>query len=81
MNSDYDEWLPSQKETNMKSWKTSLAGVAAILTAVGAALTAAFDSDPATNVDIAVLMASVLAGVGLLMARDNDKSSESVGAK
>ena len=81
MNSDYDEWISNQKETHMKSWKTTLAGVAAILTAVGAALTAAFDSDPATNIDIAVLLASVLAGVGLIMARDNDKSSEAVGTK
>ena len=54
-----------------KSWKTTGAGVACILTAVGAALTAITDSDPLTNIDIASLMATVIAGVGLIMAKDS----------
>ena len=36
----------------MKSWKTTVTGVAAILTAVGAALTALFDNDPNTTLDV-----------------------------
>lgn len=63
------------------SWQTSGAGIAAILTAVGAALKALTDNDPATAVDFGVLIPTVMAGVGLLMARDNNKSSEQVGAK
>lgn len=64
-----------------KNWKTTGAGIAAILVAAGAALTALTDNDPTTNIDLASLLAAVLAGVGLLFARDGDKSSEDVGAK
>lgn len=63
------------------SWKTSGAGIAAILVASGAALKALTDGDPATTVDFAALLAAVIAGVGLIFARDNNKSSEQVGAK
>jgi hypothetical protein len=64
-----------------KNWKTTGAGVAAILVAVSAALTAFTDGDPATNIDFALLVSSVIAGVGLICARDGDKTSEQVGAK
>lgn len=63
------------------SWRTTAAGVGAILVAVGAALGAAFDSDPLTNIDVAALTAAMLAGIGLMFARDNGVSSESAGAK
>lgn len=63
-----------------KSWKTTLAGVAAILTAVGSVLTAFLDNDPTTVVDVGTTVAAIIAGVGLILARDNDKSSEDVGA-
>ena len=65
----------------MKSWKTSAAGVGAILVALGSALSATFDADPVTVPDWGALVAAIIAGVGLLAARDNDKSSEEVGAK
>ncbi len=64
-----------------KNWKTTGAGVAAILVAVSAALTAFTDGDPATNIDFASLLAAVIAGVGLICARDADKTSEAIGAK
>lgn len=63
---------------NKKSWKTTGAGVAAILVAVGAAIKAITDGDATTNIDIGALVAAVMAGVGLICARDNDKSSEDV---
>ena len=63
------------------SWKTTAAGVGAILVAAGAALTAITDGDPATTVDIASLVAAVMAGIGLICARDNNKTSKAVGAK
>ena len=63
------------------SWKTTGAGVGAILIALGSALTALTDNDPATVVDWGSLSAALVAGLGLLCARDNDKSSKSVGVK
>ena len=47
------------------NWKTTLAGVGAILVAVGGALKALFDGDPATNLDIAATIAAVTIGFGL----------------
>lgn len=65
----------------MKSWKTSLTGIAAILTAVGAAIMALMDNDPTTVIDVAATAAAIMAGVGLIFARDNNVSSEAAGAK
>jgi uncharacterized membrane protein YhiD involved in acid resistance len=64
-----------------KNWKTTGAGVAAILVALSSALTALSDNDPATTIDFALLVSSVIAGVGLICARDGDKTSEAIGAK
>ena len=63
------------------SFRTTLAGVGVILVAVGHALTAAFDSDPATTVNVGLLVAEIIAGVGLISARDDKVSSETAGAK
>ena len=54
-----------------KSWTTTGAGIACMLTAIGAALSAITDSDPLTNIDMASLIAAVIAGVGLIMAKDS----------
>ena len=65
----------------MKSWKTTVAGICAILAAVAGALAAELDGDPATTANWTAVIAAVVAGLGLIAARDNDKSSEDVGAK
>ena len=65
----------------MKSWKTTTAGIGAILVAVGSALSSMFDNDPATVADWGAVVAAVIAGIGLLAARDNDKSSQDVGIR
>jgi hypothetical protein len=65
----------------MSSWKTTACGILAIVIAVASALKAMWDGDPATVADWSTVGTSVMAGIGLLMARDNDKSSEDVGAK
>lgn len=60
----------------LKSWKSTLLGIAAILSGIG-------------NLDLTSLLgagevgqlAPVLAGIGLLFARDNDVTSEKAGAK
>ena len=61
----------------MKSWKTSGAGAAAILAGAAMVLQALTGEGGSLEGGIA----SIMAGVGLLVARDNDKSSGSVGAK
>lgn len=58
----------------MKNYKTTLAGVGAILVALGAALKAQFDGDPTTNIDIGATIAAVTAGLGLIAARDASNS-------
>src|SRR5688500_20255917 len=65
----------------MKSWQTTLAGIAAIVAAIANAIVAQFDSDPMTVPDWPLVVAAIAAGIGLIRARDNDKSSEDVGAK
>lgn len=65
----------------MKSWRTTLAGVGTILTAVGVALKAVFDGDPATSVNFEATITAIMAGIGLIAARDNGVSSEQAGVK
>ena len=65
----------------MKSWKTTAAGIAAIVAAVALAISHQFDSDPATVADWSAVITALTAGVGLVLARDNDKTSEQAGAQ
>jgi hypothetical protein len=65
----------------MTSWRTTTAGIAAIVVAIGTAVGALFDADPLTLPDWGAVAAAVMAGVGLLAARDNKVSSEQAGAK
>ena len=58
----------------MNNRKTTLAGIGAILVAVGGALKALFDNDPSTNLDITTTVTAISAGLGLIMAKDADKS-------
>lgn len=63
------------------SWRTTVAGIGAILVAIGGALAATFDNDPATIADWTAVVAACIAGFGLIFARDNKVSSEKAGAK
>ena len=60
----------------MKNTKTTLAGIGAIMVAVGGALKALFDGDPTTNIDLAATIAAISAGIGLVMAKDAEKKPE-----
>ena len=61
------------------SWKTTLTGVLTIVAAVaGAGLMALKGQFEAA---IATAATGITAGIGLISARDNDKSSEDVGNK
>ena len=63
------------------SWKTSTAGIAAIIAVVANALAHQFDADPSTVPDWGLVIATVIAGIGLVAARDNGVTSEQAGAK
>jgi hypothetical protein len=65
----------------MKSWKTTSAGILAIIISVLAAVQAQFDNDPTTMPQWETAFAALIAGIGLLFARDNNVSSEKAGAK
>lgn len=65
----------------MSSWKTTVAGIAAMAAAIAAAVAAEFDASPETVADWGTVVAGLVAGLGLLFARDNDKTSEEAGAK
>lgn len=57
----------------LRNWKTTSAGIGAILLAVGAVLTGQAQwNDPA-------IMAAVLAGLGNIFAKDADKSGTATG--
>lgn len=62
------------------SWKTTLAGVCTVLAAISAAGKMMLDNDPATNPDWTLAIGAVTAGLGLIFARDNNKTSEDVAA-
>ena len=63
------------------SWRTTCAGIAAIVAAGATACAALFDADPSTVPEWGVVIAAIVAGFGLIAARDNGVSSESAGAK
>jgi hypothetical protein len=60
----------------MTNRNTTIAGIGSILVAAGSLLTALFDGDPATLPDYATAVAAILAGVGLIMARDAAKGKD-----
>ena len=59
----------------MRDRNTTVLGVAAILTAVGSLLTAMFDADPSTVADWGATAAAVIAGIGLIFAKDAEKNA------
>ena len=58
----------------MNNKNTTVAGIGAILVAVGGVLVAWFDGDATTTPDFATAIAAVVAGVGLIKARDAEKA-------
>jgi hypothetical protein len=62
----------------MKSWKTTTTGILAILaSAIGATQVLIAGGTP----DWTAVIAAVIAGIGLIAARDNKVTSEQAGAK
>ncbi len=61
--------------TKPKNFKTTALGVATILTAISSAVMAFLDGDPATNFDIAAVIAACTAGIGLILAKDGSEKA------
>lgn len=65
----------------MKSWRTTLCGVLMIVSsAISLIAMPLLDADPLTVANYEAFVAAVIAGIGLIAARDNGVSSEAAGA-
>lgn len=65
----------------MTKSKTTAMGILAIIAAIVGAISATIDGNEATIPDWTSVAAALVAGIGLIFARDNNKSSEDVGLK
>jgi hypothetical protein len=54
----------------MNNRNTTMAGIGAIIVAIGSVFVTMFDADPATVVDFGSAIAAIIAGVGLIFAKD-----------
>jgi hypothetical protein len=57
----------------MNNRNTTIAGIGSILVAAGGLLVAWFDGDATTTPDFATAIAAVMAGLGLIFAKDAKK--------
>ncbi len=64
----------------MKSWKTTAAGIAALLAVIATAIASQFDGDASTTAEWGAVVTAVFVALGFVASRDNDRSSEDVGA-
>lgn len=62
----------------MKSWKTTVTGILAIVVALAGAAKAVIAG---VAIDYPTVISAITAGVGLISARDNNVTSEAAGAK
>jgi hypothetical protein len=65
----------------VKSWRTTTTGILAIVVAIAGAVKAELDGDVTTTADWGAVAAAIIAGVGLIAARDNRVSSQDVGIR
>jgi len=72
------ELIGVEKMLKNKSWKTTAGGVVSILMAVCNIADGLLNGTP---INWTVSIAAISAGLSLIFARDNNKTSENVGAK
>jgi len=63
----------------MKNTKTTLAGIGAILVAIGGTLKPLFDGDPSTSVDLTATLAAISAGTGLIIEQAAEHKQQKAG--
>ena len=63
------------------SWRTTTTGILAIVVAIAGAAKAEFDGDPFTVADWGAVAAAIMAGIGLILARDAKVSSQQEGIR
>lgn len=69
---------------NFVSWKTTIAGIVLICTGVGAIgkfLNDILLGHPVSFEEVGVAVVSISSGIGMIFARDNDKSSQDAGVR
>ena len=65
----------------MKSWRTTTTGILAIVVAIAGAVKAELDGDATTAADWGAVAAAIIAGIGLIAARDAKVSSQQEGIR
>ena len=73
--------MPKVLATGVRSWQTTLMGVITAVAVILPAVQLLLDGDATTQPDWNIVVPALTAAVGLLLARDGDKTSEEVGAK
>ncbi len=63
-----------------KSWKTTSAAIGGLIVLIGTVIKQLSDGDPSTNPDWNVVIPLAITSLVGIFARDNDKTSEQVGA-
>lgn len=63
-------------KVNASNWRTFLCGLGSLLSAAGEFLSVSFDEDPLTQPNYIFISSMVLAGLGLIFARDATKPAE-----
>lgn len=63
------------------NWKTTLTGVLTLVTVAADAALLMIDNDPATNPNWSVVIPAIVAAIGLIFARDANKSSQDSGVR
>lgn len=63
-------------KVDAKNWRTFLCGLGSLLSAAGEFLSMSFDEDPTTQPNYVFISSMVLVGIGLIFARDANKTPE-----
>ncbi|HEX8637125.1 MAG TPA: hypothetical protein VF692_03605 [Pyrinomonadaceae bacterium] len=63
------------------SWKTTITGILTVAAALAGLALKFFNGEAISSAEITVAAGAIAGGIGLITARDDDKTSEETGAK